>query len=190
MRSRRAACRVDGGSPEIHDKANPQGTMHRLKTLLFAAAVASGAWPAQAQTATGTVSHQEKEVGPARSIAFDNGTTARLRTSRTQTPGRLSSAQCGVEIGGQSIATIGAGDLDAYTCDHLVEAGALPSAADVRRVGLIYAVSSPNAHFRTALVLVETGTIWRLDPASLGKWDDTPAARSLGSLAAALKRRR
>lgn len=99
-------------------------------------------------------------------------------------------AQCGVAIGGRRLTIIGAGETEAYACVRLVEAGALPRAAGRERIGLIYDVASPNARFRTAAVLVEGADGWALDAEVLGRYDDTPAARSLAALARALERGR
>ena len=83
--------------------------------------------------------------------------------------------------------TLGVGDTDAYSCDALVAAGILSPDDQRQRIGLIYDVSSPNAHFRTAVVLREEGGRWAVDPTYSGKFDDTPAGRSIPALRRALK---
>ena len=99
----------------------------------------------------------------------------------------LSAGQCGVTIDRQRLMTLGVGDTDAYSCDALVAAGILSPDDQRQRIGLIYDVSSPNAHFRTAVVLREEGGRWAVDPTYSGKFDDTPAGRSIPALRRALK---
>ena len=99
----------------------------------------------------------------------------------------LSTGQCGVTINRQRLMTLGVDDTDAYSCDALVAAGILPPDGQRQRIGLIYDTSSPNAHFRTAVVLREEGGLWRVDPRYAGKFDDTPAGRSIPALRRALK---
>ena len=94
----------------------------------------------------------------------------------------LSDAQCAVRIDRQRIETIGSGDTDSYTCGVLAAAGRLSSAGESRRIGLIYRVSSANAHFNTALIVVERAGRWALDPQSVGTFDDAPAAESIAAL--------
>lgn len=121
--------------------------------------------------------------GAARTIGFADGSILDLRALKGDAKRGLSDAQCAVVIGEQRIETIGTGDLDAYTCGALIEAGALSNAGAARRIGLIYRVSSPNAQFQTALVLVEQRGRWALDPESVGVYDDSPEAKSLDALA-------
>ncbi len=99
----------------------------------------------------------------------------------------LSAGQCGVTIDRQRLMTLGVDDTDAYSCDALVAAGILPPDGQRQRIGLIYDASSPNAHFRTAVVLREEGGRWQVDPGYAGKFDDTPAGRSIPALRRALK---
>jgi hypothetical protein len=99
----------------------------------------------------------------------------------------LSAGQCGVTIDRQQLMTMGVDETDAYSCDALVAAGILPPDGQRQRIGLIYDVSSPNAHFRTAVVLREEGGRWRVDPGYAGKFDDTLAGRSIPALRRALK---
>lgn len=99
----------------------------------------------------------------------------------------LSAGQCGVTIDRQRLMTLGVDDTDAYSCDALVAAGILPPDGQRQRIGLIYDASSPNAHFRTAVVLREEGGRWRVDSGYAGKFDDTPAGRSIPALRRALK---
>ncbi|MCD9031368.1 hypothetical protein LDO32_06460 [Luteimonas sp. Y-2-2-4F] len=129
---------------------------------------------------------QDDSTAPA-DLRWPDGRTLRLAPYRTDASRGLSAAHCGVEIAGRRVDTIGAGEAEAYTCNALVEAGPLPpDAGGGRRIGLIYDVSSPNAAFRTAIVLVEAAGGWTVDPQTPARFDDTPQARSLAALAAAL----
>lgn len=90
-----------------------------------------------------------------RSITFADKSSARLEAIKVAAKAGLSDAQCAISVDGQRVDTIGGGGLDAYTCGVLVDSGALLTIAGARRIGLIYRVSSPNASFQTALILVE-----------------------------------
>jgi hypothetical protein len=90
--------------------------------------------------------------------------------------------RCTVRIDGQPLATIGYGDLEAYGCGGLRAAGRLRADAGRPRIGLIYDVFSPNARFRTALVVRSVRARWAIEPGSPGRFDDTEAARSISSL--------
>lgn len=120
-------------------------------------------------------------------VMFPDRMRVTIRPYRMITPRQMSGALCGIEINGQSIDTLGVGELEVYTCDKLIEIGPLPSAGTSRRIGLIYDASSPNAEVRTALVLIGDGENWRLDPESPGRFDGEPAAKSIKALAKALK---
>jgi hypothetical protein len=120
--------------------------------------------------------------GRARTVALPPGKPVTLTPVRIRAEGPGVSYRCGLRIGGQTLVTIGTGDTEAYGCSGLVDAGALTAKGGARRIGLLYDVSSPNAEFRTALVLVEGSGGWAVDPESVGKWDDAPAARSLAAL--------
>jgi hypothetical protein len=147
--------------------------------------------PAAAQTAAGG---DVSAFGPEGEISIDKAVRpVRLAdgSALTLTPvrivGRLPgiTAQCGVLIDGQAIVTIGLGDLEAYGCRSLVEAG--PLSGD--RIGLIYDVSSPNVSFRTALILAKDAAgKWAIDPASIGTYDDKPEAKSIAAFAKAVAR--
>lgn len=99
----------------------------------------------------------------------------------------LSAGQCGVTIDRQRLMTMGADDTEVYSCDALVAAGIVPPDDQRQRIGLIYDVSSPNAQFRTAVVLREESRRWAVDPTYSGKFDGTPAGRSIPALRRALK---
>lgn len=121
-------------------------------------------------------------------LRWPDGRALRLAPYRIDAARGLSTARCGVEIAGRRVDTIGVGEAEAYTCNALVEAGPLPPDADGhRRIGLIYDVSSPNAAFRTAIVLVDAAGAWAVDPETPARFDDTPQARSIDALAAALR---
>jgi len=95
--------------------------------------------------------------------------------------------RCGVTVGRQRIMTMGVGDTEAYTCGALVAAGIVPPSGRRQRIGLIYDVSSPNAQFRTAVVLHETASGWQVDASYAGKFDDAPPGRSIPALRRALR---
>lgn len=99
----------------------------------------------------------------------------------------LSDARCGVLVADQKIETLGSGDTDTYICNGFVVAGALPEKDGVERIGLIYDAASPNAEFRTAVILFKGDDGWKVDVESLGEFDDTDAALSIEALANAAK---
>ncbi|WP_440978661.1 hypothetical protein ACQHGV_14020 [Sphingomonas pseudosanguinis] len=99
----------------------------------------------------------------------------------------LSAGQCGVIIDRQRLMTMGVDDTEVYSCDALVAAGVIPPDGRQQRIGLIYDVSSPNAHFRTAVVLRQEGKGWAVDPTYSGKFDSIPAGRSIPALRRALR---
>lgn len=119
-------------------------------------------------------------------MTFADGRGVRLQGFRRITLRGLSQSQCGVIIAGRQISTLGVDETEVYSCDGLIAAGVVPSAGQVRRVGLIYDASSPNAHFRTAVVLRDDGG-WHVDPAFAGRFDDAPEARSMAALRRALR---
>jgi len=121
-------------------------------------------------------------------IAFPDGSTVLLEPFRTDRKLGISDAQCGVIIEGRRLTVIGEGEMESYSCIGLAEAGALPPLAGQRRIGLIYDVASPNAHFRTAAILLKNSGEWNIDSASAGSYDDRPEAQSLRALAGALAR--
>lgn len=96
------------------------------------------------------------------------GVVAPIEPFRVLQGQALSNAQCGVRIGGQRVLTLGAGDLDAYTCVHLREVRALPTG----KVGLLYDAESPNAALVTAVVLRRAGNQWVVMPEATTIWDD------------------
>jgi hypothetical protein len=116
------------------------------------------------------------------SIRFADGRRATLIASKRDGKRGVSVAQCAVTIDRQPIETVGSGDTESYSCDALAAAGRLSPAGHARRIGLIYRVSSPNAHFNTALIVIEHAGRWTLDPRSVGVFDDTPAATSIAAL--------
>ncbi len=120
------------------------------------------------------------------SIRMTDGRRITLAGFKVDTRRSLSSGQCGVRIDGQRIMTMGTGDTEVYTCETLVAAGILPPSGRRQRIGLIYDVSSPNARFRTAVVLQATGSAWQVDPLYAGRFDDTPAGRGIPALRRAL----
>lgn len=120
------------------------------------------------------------------SIRMTDGRRITLVGFKVDTRRNLSSGQCGVRIDGQRIMTMGAGDTEVYTCGTLVAAGILPPSGRRQRIGLIYDVSSPNARFRTAVVLHATGSAWQIDRRYAGRFDDTPAGRTIPALRRAL----
>ena len=120
------------------------------------------------------------------SIRLTDGRRVTLAGFKVDTKRNLSSGQCGVRIDGQRIMTMGAGDTDAYTCGTLVAAGILPPDGRRQRIGLIYEVSSPNAGFRTAVVLRAAGSGWQVDRDQAGRFDDMPAGRTIPALRRAL----
>ncbi|MEG3088183.1 hypothetical protein [Sphingomonas sp. PB4P5] len=137
--------------------------------------------PAPAPAPAGSVD------GAVRTVRLSDGTSVALTPWKLDAKSGLSDASCGVTIGGQRIATIGSGDSDTYTCGALIDAGALPPAGATPRIGLIYRVSSPNAAFSTAIVLLGGAGGWQVDPDSIGTYDDSPAAKSIAALATALR---
>lgn len=119
-------------------------------------------------------------------VRLTDGRQVKLRGFRQVGRSGLSQARCGVTITGRRVVTLGVGDTEVYSCDGLAAAGVVPPAGGVQRIGLIYDASSPNAEFRTAVVLREDGG-WHVDPAFAGRFDDTPASRSIGALRRALR---
>lgn len=115
-------------------------------------------------------------------IRLADGSSATLVASKRDGKHGMSDAQCAVTIDRQPVETIGSGDTDTYTCGALEAAGRLSAKGGSRRIGLIYRVSSSNAHFNTALILVEHAGRWAIDPQSVGAFDDTPAAKFIAVL--------
>ena len=87
----------------------------------------------------------------------------------------LSGSQCGVLLDRQRMLTLGANELDVYTCYRLIEAHPLPITDEHARVALLYDAGSPNADFRTA-VLLQSGVDghWHVDASATGTYDDLP----------------
>lgn len=132
---------------------------------------------------------RDKADGKPVSIRLTDGRRVTLAGFKVDTKHGLSAGQCGVTIDRWRIMTMGVDDTDAYTCGMLVAAGILPPGGREQRIGLIYDVSSPNAQFRTAVVLRGGGAGWRVDRAYAGRFDDTPAGRSIPALRRALRTR-
>lgn len=131
-----------------------------------------------ARRGSSSASTDDKPLG----IRFADGSSVKLVASRRDSKRGLSHAACAITVDRQRIETIGSGDTEVYTCDRLRAAGRLSSVGKARQIGLIYAVSSPNAAFNTALILIDRGGHWMLDAKSVGAYDDTPAARSIAAL--------
>ena len=142
--------------------------------------------PGSAQAPAAPAAPAGKAEGAAHPVTLADGTRVTVQGYRQDGRRGLSSVQCSVAIGEATVATMGSGDTDSYTCGKLVEAGALPPAAGHQRIGLIYDVSSPNASFRSAVILVGDAGTWSVDAATLGRYDDTPAGRSIAGLRKAL----
>ena len=122
-------------------------------------------------------------------IRLRNGLTVRLQGLRRSSPGEMSAAQCAVDADGRRLATVGVGATEQYTCTGLVAAGAMPLKNGAPRIGLIYEVESPNASFRTAVVLEQASGAWRVDDELAGEFDGIAAGRSIAGLRAALAKR-
>lgn len=150
--------------------------------MAFVASWVSAAERVQKPAATAII---QRDGVPLR-ITFTDRSGVRLQGFRRVVRSGLSQSQCGVIIAGRQIATLGVGETEVYSCDGLIAAGVVPSAGRVKRIGLIYNASSPNAHFRTAVVLREDGG-WHVDPAFAGQFDDTPQARNMAALRRALR---
>lgn len=144
---------------------------------------ASATGPENAATSTAAQVADTSMDGAARAIRFSDGSTVQLQGLKIDVREGLSDGKCAVSIGDQRIDTVGSGELEVYTCGALVDAGALPPTGDARRIGLIYRVSSPNAQFQTALILIDQNGKWTLDAESAGAFDDAPEAKSIEALA-------
>lgn len=127
-----------------------------------------------------------KADGKALTIKLRDGRAIKLQSMRREALSGVSRAQCAVTVAGRQVATLGIGETDTYTCNGLIAAGVVPPAGNVQRIGLIYDAGSPNAQFRTALVLRDDKG-WHVDPAFAGRFDDTPAGRTMAGLRRALR---
>lgn len=148
---------------------------------------ASAASPLRPAAAAAVLTSGDRADGPVRSVA---GTGLRLTPFRVVGGAGLSASQCGVLIEGQRLMTLGAGDLDAYTCLGLVELRAISSAGRAARIGLMYDAASRNVTLRTVAVVVRSaGGQWTVDADATTVFDDLPA-KSWAAFAAALARAR
>lgn len=86
---------------------------------------------------------------------------------------------CTLHVDGQALPTYGHGELEAYRCDGMADAGPLTRRHGRDRIVAIYDVGgSPGVGFRTAIVIESDGATWRIDDDSIGVSDDKRHARS------------
>ena len=104
--------------------------------------------------------------GSKRAVQIE-GRTIQLTPFRVMQKSGLSDSQCGILVDGQRLLTLGAGDLDAYTCLEIVDVKALPSTKAGPRLGLRYEAASPNTSLQTATVIVRDAD---------GRWAVVPEA--------------
>lgn len=132
-------------------------------------------------------SPRDQPDGKAVTITLTDGRRITLAGFHQDVAENLSAGRCGVTINGQRVMTMGVGETEVYTCEGLLAAGVVPHDGRRQRIGLIYDVASPNVRFRTAVVLRDEGGRWRVDPAYAGRFDDSPAGRSIPALRRALR---
>ena len=130
--------------------------------------------------------------GSTRRIAFEGGESLAIEPVRItgRKPGVV--AECAVRITGRVIVTIGeAGSkTEVFECHRLLALGAVPSDQGRRRLGLIYEAGTPNAMFRTPVVLTEQAdSRWLFDEAAFERFEGTPATRSIRAMAKVLSDR-
>lgn len=143
--------------------------------------VAAGLWVALPHGA-----RADAQTVPPVQVTLADGKAVTLEPYQVNEQHGLSSGQCGVTLAGSKIETMGSGDTDAYTCKGFVEAGPLPPQGEAQRIGIIYDAGSENADFRTAVILVQTPGGWKVDPDTLGQYDDAPEGKSIAALSKAL----
>lgn len=157
-----------------------------FRTALYAAALILGAGAASA------AGLQVQEVDPATlqtdGTVYDLALPGAGNVHVGVQPVRIGPKKvCGVLIGKRLLTTMGAGPTEAYSCVRLRAIGPLPPQGGFPRIGLLYEVASPNAAFNTAVIVQQRSGYWSVDEASLGTYDDTPAAQSLDALAKAVR---
>lgn len=97
--------------------------------------------------------------------------------------GLMTGGSCTLHIDGQALPTFGHGELEAYRCGGMREAGTLGRRHGHERMAIIYEVGgSPGVDFRTAIVIERVAGRWRIDEDNLGIHDDGREARSIEAL--------
>ncbi|MFL5286863.1 MAG: hypothetical protein ACJ8AW_39305 [Rhodopila sp.] len=140
-----------------------------------------------------------KPDGDARRVSLGGTDTIEIQPLRfTPLPGHsvaLNTTWCGVVLRdpsgvAQGVVTIGTGITDVLSCGHLLEAGALPPAGGVARLGLVYRTASPNASVVTPVVLARPGpgAPWAVDADLSQRLTLLPGTASLARIRQALRR--
>jgi hypothetical protein len=140
-----------------------------------------------------------KPDGDTRRVSLGGTDAIEIQPVRfTPLPGHsvaLNTTWCGVVLrdpsgAAQGVVTVGTGITDVLSCSHLLEAGALPAAGGVARLGLVYRTASPNAAVVTPIVLARPGpgAPWAVDADVSQRLTLLPGTASLARMGQALRR--